>query len=199
MKNKIPPSSTICVSIFSFLHILQEWLSPPGRLVLAYKTEEIVTADSVVVVPKPVMQEPKAVPEQSVCAAAPLGFPQCQLSYVGLPEMQEAILPSPQFSPGSLSYTKLPCPFWPGHSEVPSSTDRTQTCVEDSGCSCEEVTQSQESSPVSSPARESPPVCSCTDYCILNKTAEGFTPILVSRGPPDKILSLGLLQEDPNL
>lgn len=157
-----------------------------GRFMVAYKTEEILTADPVVVLPKPVIQEPEEI------QATQQGFPQCQLSYVGLPEIQEAPPPLPVFCPGNMSYTRLPCSFWGSHvvkeqeSEVLSPSDMTKTMKndyeEDSGCSCEDVAKSRECSRMSSPVDESPPMCSCTDYCILNKTAEGFAPILVSRG-----------------
>lgn len=176
---------------------------------VAYTTEEIMTADPVVVLPKPAMQEPEEIQELCFSQATQLGFPQCQLSYVGLPEMQEALLPLPVFCPGNTSYTKFPCSFWGSHvvkeeeSEVLSPPDMTKTMrndyKEDSGCSCEDMAKSQECSRASSPVDESPPMCSCTDYCILNKTAEGFAPILVSRGGGgSQNVQSEFLQEDPS-
>lgn len=187
--------------------MLQEWLSPPGKFVLAYKTEEILTADPVVVLPKPVMQEADEVQELCLSPATQAGFPQCQLSYVGLPEIQESLTTLPVFCPGNMSYTKFPCSIWGSHvvkeeeSEVLSQTRVKKTMSsddeEDSGCNFDDMAGSQECTPVSSPVDESPPVYNCTDYCILNKTTEGFAPVLVSRGGSEKVQS-EFLQEDPS-
>lgn len=187
--------------------MLQEWLSPPGKFMLAYKTEEIVTADPVVVLPKTVIQEPDEVQELCFSPATPVGFPQCQLSYVGLPEIQESLPPLPVFCPGNMSYTKFPCAIWGSHvvkekeNEVLSQTHVIKTMSsddeEDSGCNFDDISKSQECSPVSSPVDESPPVYNCRDYCILNKTAEGFAPVLVSRGGIQNVQSEFLQDASP--
>lgn len=154
---------------------------------LAYKTEEIMTTDPVVVVPKHTAKEPEEIQDLCIAQVAQLEFPQCQLSYVGLPEIQEAPLPLPMACPGSMSYTKLPCSIWGGgigkekEIDVTSSEDDLNISLADSGCGCKDLTPSPECSVVNSPVDESPPVCICTDYCILNKTAEGFAPVLASK------------------
>lgn len=188
--------------------MLQEWLSPPGRFMLAYKTGETITADPVVVLPKPVMPEADEVQGLFLSPATQAGFPQCQLSYVGLPEIWESPPPIPAFCPGSLSYTKLPCAIWGSQAvkeeerEVLSQTHVMKTVSsddeeEDSGCNLDEVARSQECSPVSTPVDENPPLCKCTDYCILNKTAEGFAPVLVSRGGSQSV-ETDFLHEGPS-
>lgn len=186
--------------------MLQEWLSPPGKFMLAYKTEEIMIADPVVVLPKPVMQNADEVQELCPNPVTQVEFPQCQLSYVGLPEIQESLPNLPVFCPGSMSYTKFPCSIWGSHVVKEESEVPPQTCVkktmssddeEDSGCNFDDTAKSQECSPVSSPVDESPPVYNCTDYCILNKTTEGFAPVLVSRGGCQNVQS-EFLQEDPS-
>lgn len=150
-----------------------------------------MTPDPVVVLPKPVMQEVDEVQELCLSPATQVEFPHCQLSYVGLPEIQESPPPLPVFCPGNMSYTKLPCSIWSSpvveeESEVLSQTHVNKTMSsdneQDSGCNFDDMANSQECSPVSSPVDESPPVYNCTDYCILNKTTEGFAPVLVSRG-----------------
>lgn len=166
---------------------LQDWLSPSGRVTLAYKTEEIMTTDPVVIVPKPAAKEPEEIQDLCIAQGAQLELPQCQLSYVGLPVIQEAPLSLPMVCPGSMSYTKLPCSIWGGGIGKEKEIDVTSPEVDlnislaDSGCACKDLTQSPECSVGNSPVDESPPVCICTDYCILNKTAEGFAPVLASK------------------
>lgn len=165
---------------------LQEWLSPHGRLVLTHKTE-ILTTDAVVVVPKPTTKDPEENQDFHNPPVTQLAFTQCQTSYVGLPGIHEASPPLTVVCPGDTSYTQLPCSIWGvgfGEVQVVSSTpkDFFNISQADSGCSFVDLTQSPESSFPASPVDESPPPCSCTDYCILNKTAEGFAPVLVSRG-----------------
>lgn len=159
---------------------------------LAYKTEEIMTADPVVVLPKPVTQEPEEVQQLCLSPAKQVGFPQCQMSYVGLSEIQESLPAVPVFCPGNMSYTKFPCSVWDSdvvkeeESELLSQAHAINAMSsddeEDSGCSLDDNAKSQECSPASSPVDESPVVYNCRDYCILNKTADGFAPTLVSRG-----------------
>lgn len=187
--------------------MLQEWLSPPGKFMPAYKTEEIMTADPVVVLPKPVIQEADEVQELLLSPAKHVEFPQCQLSYVGLPEIQDSLPPFPDFCPGNTSYTKLPCSMWGSHvvkemdSEVLFQAHVMKTMSsdyeEDSGCNLDDEARSQECSPVSTPIHEGPPVYKCTDYCILNKTMEGFAPVLVSRGGSHNVEAESL-QQNPS-
>ncbi|XP_034384707.1 interleukin 21 receptor, tandem duplicate 2 [Cyclopterus lumpus] len=160
---------------------VQKWLSPQGKMVLTYKTEEILTTDAVIVVPRPVTKDP----EESQVFHNPtvqLALTQCQSSYVGLPGLHEASTPVPMVCPGETSYTPLPCPVWGVDIEevqVVSTLpkDFFNICRSDSGCSFEDPTQSPECS-----LPNSPPPCFCNDYCILNKTAGGFSPVLVSKG-----------------
>lgn len=159
---------------------------------LAYKTEEIITADPVVVLPRPVTQEAEEVERLCLSPAKQVGFPQCQMSYVGLSEIQESLPTLPEFCPGDMSYTKFPCSVWASRvvveeaSEALSQTHAIKATSsdyeEDSGCNFDDIAKSQECSPASSPVVGSPPVYNCRDYCILNKTAQGFAPTLVSRG-----------------
>lgn len=109
--------------------------------------------------------------------AAPLIFPHHQgSSYVGLPEVLKGLPPVTIVCPGDAPYTQLPPSVW----EFVSSPSK-DLLDEDSGCSCEEMTQSLDCSLPSSPVSECPPPCHCDDYCILNKTAEGIVPVLVSK------------------
>ncbi|KAM9353548.1 uncharacterized protein ABDE67_005933 [Symphorus nematophorus] len=186
---------------------LKEWLSPQGRYVLTYKTEEILTTDAVIVVPKPIAKDPEEKQDTRSPSVTHLPFIQCQTSYVGLPGIHEPPPPLTMVCPGEMAYTQLPCsvlgvefkevevaPFPP--------KDFFNLSSADSGCSCEDLTQSLEcslpSSPVDNsapPAPPAPPLCNCTDYCILNKTAEGFAPVLVSKGGSINVPS-DSLQED---
>ncbi|XP_056261996.1 interleukin-21 receptor-like [Pseudoliparis swirei] len=175
---------------------LQKWLSPQGKMELTYKTEEVLTADAVIVEPKPVTTDPeenRAFHNPTV----PLGFTQCQSSYVGLPGVHWASPPPvPTVSPGETSHAAPPRPVWGvdvEEVEVVSAlpADVFNTCSSDSGCSFEEPTQSPE---CSSPNRPPPP-CFCNDYCVLNKTAGGFAPVLVSGGSGPGVPT-GSLQEE---
>ncbi|KAK5922047.1 hypothetical protein CgunFtcFv8_019352 [Champsocephalus gunnari] len=162
---------------------LQEWLSPKGKYVLAYKTEEILTTDDVIVVPKPITKEP----EENVDYHNPtvhLTFTQGHSSYVGLPGVHEASPPLTMIYPGDMSYTQLPSSVWGlgvGEKEVASSPPEDFLNISCADSGCEDPTQSPECSLPNSPVEDIPPLCYCNDYCILNKTAEGFAPVLVSR------------------
>lgn len=164
---------------------LQDWLSPKGKLLQTYKPEEILTADAVIVVPKP--PNTKDLEENQDPSVTPLLFTQCPTSYVGLPGMHEPPPPVTAVSPGNTSYTRLPCSVWGlsvGEVEVVSSPVKEvlHTGCADSGCSSEDLTQNPECSLPNSPFDDGPSKCFCTDYCILNRTAEGFAPVLVSKG-----------------
>ncbi|KAM7421436.1 hypothetical protein PAMA_015529 [Pampus argenteus] len=163
----------------------QEWLSPQGKFVLTNKTEEIISTDAVIIAPKPVSKAPEENQDFHNPPVTQLAFTQCQTSYVGLPGMHEASPPLPVICPGNTSYTQLPCSIWGfGIGEV-------EACVSsppnnfldishaDSGCSCDDFTQSPECSLPNSPVDCSPPPSN--DYCVLNKTAEGVIPVLVSK------------------
>ncbi|KAJ4930770.1 hypothetical protein JOQ06_025078 [Pogonophryne albipinna] len=161
----------------------KEWLSPKGKYVLAYKTEEILTTDDVIVVPKPITKEP----EENVDYHNPtvhLTFTQGHSSYVGLPGVHEASPPLTMIYPGDTSYTQLPSSVWGlgvGEKEVASSPPEDFLNISCADSGCEDPTQSPECSLPNSPVEDIPPPCYCNDYCILNKTAEGFAPVLVSR------------------
>lgn len=154
---------------------------------LTYKTEEIMTTDVVIVEPKPITKEPEENQDYHKASVTQLEFMQCQTSYVGLPGIHEASPPLPVVCPGDTSYTQLPCSVWGvgfENVQVLSSPPKDFLNIShaDSGCSCEDLTQSPECSLTNSPVDESPLPCNCSDYCILNKTAEGFAPVLVSKG-----------------
>nr|XP_046256789.1 interleukin-21 receptor-like [Scatophagus argus] len=166
---------------------LQEWFSPHGKFVLTYETEEILTTDTVIVEPKPIAKEPDEDQKFLSASITQPEFTQCQTSYVGLPGIHEASPPLTVVSPGNMSYTQLPCSVWGvgfGEEKVVSSSPKDFLDIShaDSGCSCEDLTQSPECSLPNSPVDVSPPPCNSTGYCILNKTAEGFAPVLVSEG-----------------
>ncbi|XP_051263485.1 interleukin-21 receptor-like [Dicentrarchus labrax] len=166
---------------------LQKWLSPQGKFVLTYKTEEILTNDAVIIVPKPITKDTDENQDFHNPSVTQLPLTQCQTSYVGLPAIHEPSMPSTMVCPGDMPYTQLPCSVWGvgfGEVEVSSSPPKDVFNIShaDSGCSCEDLTQSLEGSLPNSPVDDSPPPCYCNDYCILNKTAEGFAPVLVSKG-----------------
>lgn len=153
---------------------------------LTYKTEEILTSDAVIVVPKPITKDPEENPDLHNPPVTQLTFTQCQTSYVGLPGIHEASPPLTMVCPGNMSYTQLPCSVWGvdiGEVQVvsPPPKDILNISRADSGCNCEDLTQSPECSLPNSPVDDTPPPCYCNDYCILNKTAEGFAPVLVSK------------------
>ncbi|XP_038566623.1 uncharacterized protein LOC119897118 isoform X2 [Micropterus salmoides] len=179
---------------------LQEWLSPQGKCLLTYKTEEILTTDAMIVVTKPITKDPEENQDFHNPSVPQLAFPQCQTSYVGLPRIDEASPPLTMVCPGNTSYTQLPCSVWGvgiGEVEVVFSPpkDFFNISQADSGCSCDDMTQSPECSLPNSPVDDSPPPCYCNDYCILNKTAEGFAPVLVSKGGGPDVPS-DSMQED---
>lgn len=163
----------------------QKWLSPHGKYVLTYKTEEILTTNAVIVGPKPITKDPEENQDFHNPQVTQLAFTQCQTSYVGLPGIHEAPPPLTMTCPGNTSYTQLPCSVWGfgiGEVEAVVSSppkDLNISCA-DSGCSCEDLTQSPECSLPCSPIDYNPPPSS--DYCVLNKTAEGVVPVLVSKG-----------------
>ncbi|KAI3360598.1 hypothetical protein L3Q82_002466 [Scortum barcoo] len=163
---------------------LKEWLSPQGKYMLTYTAEEILTSDAIIVVPKPIAKDPEENQGLQKPPVTQLTFTQCQTSYVGLPGIHEASPPLTTVSPGNTSYTRLPCSargFEIGEIEVvsPSPEDIFNISHSDSGC--EDLTQSPECSSPNSPVDNTPPPCYCNDYCILNKTADGFAPVLVSK------------------
>ncbi|XP_071325707.1 interleukin-21 receptor-like [Trachinotus anak] len=165
---------------------LQEWLSPQGKCAQTYKTEEVLLTNAVTIVPKPITKDLEENQEIFNPLSTQLVFGQCQSSYVGLPEMHEASQPITMVCPGGTSYTQLPCSVWsfgPGDVQVVPSPPQTflEISHTDSGCSCEDMTQSPECSLPNSPVDDSSPPCFCNDYCILNKTAEGVVPVLVSK------------------
>ncbi|KAM4568658.1 uncharacterized protein V3H82_012771 [Fundulus diaphanus] len=163
---------------------LQEWLSPRGKCILTYKTEENLIADAVTVVPKSI---PKDLEETHVFFSPPatqLAFSLSHTSYVGLPGMDKAPSPVPGLCPGDTPYTQLPCSIW-GFSvqeiEVVPSDPKEFLEISHSDSGCEDLTQSPECSLPCSPVDEIPTPIHCTDYCILNKTAEGVVPVLLSK------------------
>ncbi|TNN40139.1 hypothetical protein EYF80_049698 [Liparis tanakae] len=189
----------VCAAVGVTLFVLRrpaKWLSPQGEMELTYKTEEVLTADAVTVEPKPATTDPeenRAFHDPTV----PLGVTQCQSSYIGLPGVHWASPPpGPTLSPGETSPAAPPRPVWgvgAGEVEVVSAlpADVFSACSSDSGCSFEEPTQSPE---CSSPNRPPPP-CFWNDYCVLNKTDGGFSPVLVSGGSGPAVPT-GSLQEE---
>ncbi|XP_035811312.2 interleukin-21 receptor-like isoform X2 [Amphiprion ocellaris] len=172
---------------------LQEWLSPHGQVVLTYKTEEILTTDVVAVVPKSITKDPEENQELHNPSITQLALTQCQTSYVSLPGMHKAPPPITMICPKDTSYTQLPCSLWGlgiAKTEVssPPVEDFLEISSADSGCNCEGLTQSPECSMPNSPIDDNPPPCYSNDYCILNKTAEGIVPVLVSKENCVKVL-----------
>ncbi|XP_034554357.1 uncharacterized protein LOC117823319 [Notolabrus celidotus] len=167
---------------------LQEWLSPKRTFQLTYKPEETLTTDAVIVVPKSTYtKDPEENQDLHNPPVTQLVFTQNQTSYVCLPGMPEAPPPVTIVGPGQTSYTRLPCSVWEvnmGEVEDFSTQvkDELNTSHGDSGCSSEDPTLSPDCSLPNSPVEDGPPKCFCTDYCILNKTADGFAPVLVSKG-----------------
>lgn len=169
----------------SLLLTPQEWLSPHNKLRLSNKTEEILKTDYVVVVPKSTTKELEENQIFTDPAGTQLPFTQCQTSYVGLPGMHE-VSPLMMACPGDASYTQLPCPVWgfgAGEVQVISSQpkDHLEISCCDSGCSFDSLTESPESSSPTSPVDDGPPPFYQSDYCILNKTAAGVVPVLLSK------------------
>lgn len=172
---------------------------------LTYKSEEIITTGAVIVDPKPMTKEQKEHQHIRNSLGTHLEFPQCQSSYVGLPGIHEAPPPLPVVCPGNMSYTQLPCSVWEvgirKKEEEEEDYEEEQDYEEeedykgeviyppdeflnvshaDSGCSCNELSERPECTLSNISMNASPPVCICSDYCILNKTAQGFTPTLLS-------------------
>lgn len=170
---------------------LQEWLSPKGKFVLTYK-EDLITSD-VTVVPKPTTKEPEERQGFSNPPVTHLVFPQNVTSYVGLPTMHEAPPAVVTVCAEDPPYTQLPCPIWGFDLSEIQTTSSPEDFLEiskaDSGCSCEDLSLSPECSVPSSPNDEGPSPHFCNDYCILNKTAEGVVPVLVSKQIGGKIIS----------
>ncbi|XP_072249319.1 uncharacterized protein [Leuresthes tenuis] len=166
---------------------LQEWLAPGGKFLLTFKAEEDLITDIVNVVPATITKDPEENQVFHNPAVIQLTFPQTHLtSYVGLPGMHEASHPRTVICARNTSYTQLPCSVWEfdvSQVEAASSppTGFLEISQADSGCSCEGLTQSPESSLPGSPVDENPPPHYCNDYCILNKTANGVVPVLVSK------------------
>lgn len=152
-----------------------------------YKTEENVTSNVVMVVPKVITREAEENPDSNNSPVTELEFTHCQ-TYITLPGMPEAVPPLPPLPAicsGDTSYTQLPCSIFGigiGKAEAVSSPPKDFLTVSsaDSGFSFEDLTQSLDCSLTTSPSEESPPLCNSTDYCILNKTADGFVPVLAS-------------------
>ncbi|XP_035464601.1 interleukin-21 receptor [Scophthalmus maximus] len=168
---------------------LQEWLSPQGKFALTYQTEEILITEAVTVEPKPITKDPEENQDYHNPSVTQMLF--TQTSYVGLPGTHEASQPITMVCPAGTSYTQLPCSVWGlsiGEVQVVSSAsqdedvwDASESSHADSGCSCHDLTQSPECSLPNSPVGDSLPPCYCSDYCILNKTAGGVVPVLVSK------------------
>ncbi|XP_008428956.1 interleukin-21 receptor-like [Poecilia reticulata] len=172
---------------------LQEWLSPHGKYDLTYKTEEDLITDAVTVVPQ---SSPKDLEENQVFLTQ-LVFPLSHTSYVGFPGMEKASAPP---FPGDTPYTQLPCSVWSPcvqNVEVVCSDpkDFLEISRSDSGCSCEGLTQSPECSLPCSPVDEIPTPRHCSDYCILNKTAQGVVPVLLSKERPADVPDQSLKSE----
>lgn len=167
----------------------QEWLSPQGKFALTYQTEEILITEAVTVEPKPITKDPEENQDYHNPSVTQMLF--TQTSYVGLPGTHEASQPITMVCPAGTSYTQLPCSVWGlsiGEVQVVSSAsqdedvwDASESSHADSGCSCHDLTQSPECSLPNSPVGDSLPPCYCSDYCILNKTAGGVVPVLVSK------------------
>ncbi|XP_008279313.1 interleukin-21 receptor-like [Stegastes partitus] len=165
---------------------LQEWLSSHGEVVVTYKTEEISTTNVVTVVPKSITKHPEESQISHDPPVTQLVLTQCPTSYVSLPGMHKAPPPVTMVCPKDTSYTQLPCAVWGlsvAEVEVssPPPKDFLELSCADSGCSCEDLSQSPQFSLPASPAEERAPPCYSSDYCILNKTAEGVVPVLVSK------------------
>lgn len=145
----------------------------------------MLVTSAVAVVPKPITKDPAENQDFLNPSAPHLLLSQCPSSYVGLPVTNDTPQPVIMVCQKDTSYTQLPCSVWGfGNGEVQVVPSPPQTVLEisrtDSGCSCEDLTQSPGCSLPSSPVTSSSPPCFCSDYCILNKTAEGVVPVLVS-------------------
>ncbi|XP_055359129.1 interleukin 21 receptor, tandem duplicate 2 isoform X2 [Betta splendens] len=165
---------------------LQDWLSSKSKCTIIYKNEETLMTDAVTVEPKP---RKKELEENLGLHEAPVMLPvaQTQTSYVGLPGRHQASSPVTVLCPGDSSYTQLPCSIW-GFSlggvqvEPPPAKASSEISCSDSGCSFDSLSESPDCSLPTSPAVDASPPFHCSDYCILNKTAEGVVPVLVTMG-----------------
>ncbi|XP_056142842.1 interleukin-21 receptor-like [Lampris incognitus] len=165
---------------------LQEWLSSQGHVISTCRMEDFLIADSVIIASTPILKDREAyqsLPEMSTTLPVLI---QGQSSYVGLPGIDFPSNHTKGNCPEDTSYTQLPCSAMEfGFEDVVTAsslpTDFLDTSHADSGCGCEEVTENPEFSLLSGPQHPSPQ-CFQDDYCILNKTAEGLTPVLVPRG-----------------
>ncbi|XP_040900431.1 interleukin-21 receptor-like isoform X1 [Toxotes jaculatrix] len=166
---------------------LKEWFSHQSKFAQTSKTEEILITSPVTVVPKPIKKDQEENQDFNNSSVAQLDFSQCQTSYVGLPGMhEEARHPMTVVCPGDTSYTQLPSSVWGfGVEQVQALSFPPEDFLEisnaDSGCSCEDLTQSPDCSLLHSAIVDSLPTCYCSDYCVLNKTVEGVVPVLVSK------------------
>lgn len=155
---------------------------------MTYNTEKDLIAEAVTVVPKPTTKDPEETQAFLNASVPRLTFPLGQTSYVGVPGIHEAPLPLAAVCPGDTRYTELPRSVW-GFTVsdvevvIPSAPtfDFLELSESDSGCSCENPTQSPESSLPNSPVEDGSPPRYCKDYCVLNKTAEGVVPVLLSK------------------
>lgn len=143
-----------------------------------------MTNNVVMVVPKLITREAEENSESNNSPVTELEFTHCQ-TYVTLPGMHETVPPLPPICSGDTSYTQLPCSsFGIGIGKVeavsPPPKDFLTISSADSGFSFEDLTQTLDCSLPTSPSEESPPLCNSTDYCILNKTADGLVPVFAS-------------------
>ncbi|XP_029928458.1 interleukin-21 receptor-like [Myripristis murdjan] len=164
----------------------QEWISPQGSVILQLKTEEMIKADALIIVPKPITKDEAEDQDLQDSLLTQMMFTQCQSSYVGLPGMNGTPLHVNVNCLEDTPYTQLPFSgpqFGFGKAvavSVPPENVLDISCA-DSGCGCEDPSQSPECSQPNSPLHSSPPQFLCTDYCVLNKTAAGIIPILISQ------------------
>lgn len=150
--------------------------------------ENDLIAEAVTVVPKPITKDPEETQAFLNTSVPHPIFPLGQTSYVGVPETNEAPLTFAAVCPEDTPYTQLPPSVWGftiSDVEVVIPSAPTFGFLEvsqsDSGCSCENLTQSPESSSPNSPVEDSSPPHYSKDYCILNKTAGGIVPVLLSK------------------
>lgn len=154
----------------------------------------MLATDTVTVVPKPMKKDPEENLDFHDPSVTQLPFTQCQTSYVGLPGMHKVSSSVTMVCPGDTSYTQLPCSVWgfnTGEIQIMPSPpkDSLEISCSDSGCSFDSLTESPDRSLPTSPVVESSPPFYCNDYCILNKTAEGVVPVLVTKGSSPNVTS----------
>ncbi|XP_026173162.1 interleukin-21 receptor-like [Mastacembelus armatus] len=166
---------------------LQKWLSPKGEFALIYQNEFLPT-DAVTIM-KSTMKNSEENQDFLNPSVMKTAFIQCQTSYVELPGMREASPATTMVSPGDMTYTPLPCSVW-GFDIEEAQAVSSPLCTKDffeissadSGFNCKGLSESPECSLPNSPVDDGSPPCYCNDYCILNKTAAGVVPVLVSKG-----------------